>query len=642
MSLRLLSMVDQDAIRELVIQARAGQEQAMNALARQVEGRVCAYIYRVTLDSDLTQDISQEVLLTMVRSLSRFNNPDRFWPWLYRIAQSKIQGHFRTKQRKSLREDDQTLREIAAENEADLQDHGLREAMRRETVAKVLTAMRHLAEQHRAVLALRCFDQLSYGDIAVTMDCSEVRARVLFYRAKEALKRQLSRQGIAKSMLVTCLGLFGKATAPADAAESATVTAAFTQVGMGTVALAHAAPLVGVAAVIAIVAGLSALNNPAVPVADPPVSAPRQIRDLHFTMQLQNSAPDANNSLSKGAYEQWFHFPEGQDGPMFFRMQRWNPGQTEKLCAWLQDASANYYYESGSKVVYINNYRVFWSNLQIRRLPCDDAEFTAFLDRVEGDMGDMVCTRDPGTGMLASVIDYRFKDAYGFRTEYEYDAPDAEPFDAAWHADAPRKDERDAMHKRGWTYFRISGRIGNRTISGTGRMPFFYGPSQQYPAWLKLRVGDDLEILDGDDGALVRSLHGGSVATYPAGAFLEGLSRPWMGLHTLDTIRRDAVKRRIHFMTAPLKDDRYTTVTLRPQDSRLTKLEYAIDVETDVLNRIEFEVNYQPAGAIDFSYLQEIDGVQQEFSPPEITAGTSQRVMDTLWLVALAENELGS
>ncbi|MBN1360837.1 MAG: sigma-70 family RNA polymerase sigma factor [Sedimentisphaerales bacterium] len=638
-------MVDQDAICELVVQARAGHEQAMDTLAHRVEGRVCAYIYRVTLDSDLTQDLSQEVMLTMVRSLSHFNHPDRFWPWLYRIAQSKIQQHFRTKQRRLARANDETLREIAAENEAGLHDHGLREAMRRETVAKVLTAMRQLAEQYRAVLSLRCFDQLSYADIALTMDCSEVRARVLFYRAKEALKKQLTRQGIGKGMLVACLGLFGKVTAPADAAEGATaVTAASTHVALSTVVAANTIPIAALVATVAIAVGLSVSNPASAPPADATAPPPRQIRNLHFTTQLQNTGPEAENSLTKGAYEQWFQFPEGLDGPMLFRMQRWNADQTERLCAWLQDAQTNCYFSSGENKIYLNNYRVFWSSLRVRRLPTDDAAFTEFLDHVEGDLGDVVYTRDAETGMLASALDYRFIDAYAFRTEFEYNVPDAMPCEANWHADAVRVDERDAMHKRGWTYLRLSGRIGNRAITGTGRIPFFYALAQGHPAWLRLRIGDDPELVDCSDGAWTCSANGNPIATYPSGTFLEGLARPWMGMHTLDTVRRDAVRRRIRFTTAPLDDQARATVTLRPEGLQLTSLTYTIDTETDVIERIEFEINYQPAGEMVFTWLQDIPGVEQDFPAPQAPSAlptVQKQTLEALWLILLAQNELG-
>lgn len=86
---------------ELVRQAQKGRKEDMNKLAREAKGRLCAYIYRVTLNYDLTQDMSQEVLLQMVKSLNHLKSVESFWPWLYRIAQSKIQEHYKAKYKKS-------------------------------------------------------------------------------------------------------------------------------------------------------------------------------------------------------------------------------------------------------------------------------------------------------------------------------------------------------------------------------------------------------------------------------------------------------------------------------------------------------------------------------------------------------------
>ena len=45
-----------------------------------------------------------------------------------------------------------------------------------------------LKDDHRTVLSLRYFEQLPYSDIGTAMHCSEGSARVMFYRAKQALK----------------------------------------------------------------------------------------------------------------------------------------------------------------------------------------------------------------------------------------------------------------------------------------------------------------------------------------------------------------------------------------------------------------------------------------------------------------------
>ena len=71
---------------ELVERARAGDEASLDRLAKAVEGRLCAYVYRLTLDEFLAQDLMQETLLEMVKSLKKLKQPERFWGWLYGIA----------------------------------------------------------------------------------------------------------------------------------------------------------------------------------------------------------------------------------------------------------------------------------------------------------------------------------------------------------------------------------------------------------------------------------------------------------------------------------------------------------------------------------------------------------------------------
>jgi len=73
------------------------------------------------------------------------------------------------------------------------------------------------------------------------MGCSEFSTRMLFLRAKRALQRELSRNGFGKGSLLAALVLFGKITAPTEAAVAqVSVTAATTKVGLlaGIVGLA--------------------------------------------------------------------------------------------------------------------------------------------------------------------------------------------------------------------------------------------------------------------------------------------------------------------------------------------------------------------------------------------------------------------
>ncbi|MHC4624943.1 MAG: RNA polymerase sigma factor [Planctomycetota bacterium] len=422
-------MIQEEGLIELVKWAQQGREEAKDRLARRAQGALRAYIYRVTLDRDVAQDLSQEALLEMIKSLSDLRDVSRFWPWLYRLAQSKIQQYYRYKQKKAAVSASVLYDDFLSQQPGRSEDDGLRHLLQEEMSKTVMTAMKQVNQRYRAVLSLRCFDQMAYPDIALALECSEMKARVLFFRAKQALRKQLVRRGLSKGLFVMALGLFGKVTAPAEAA-AVTVAPASTKVSLATAIVAATGTKAGVATIAAAAIGLAAVGSVSVVssnVSRSSLPMRPDVSSLHYTIQARDhSRAPATASLSKGAYEQWYYFPEGVDGPVFMRMQRWNPGQTRKLCAWLQDAKANYYHYKGERspsrpaCLYVNNYRVWHSSLRVRRLPSDPPELTDFLNKVEGRLRGVQYTRDPGTGLLREAVDYRFADAPRFQTKYEY------------------------------------------------------------------------------------------------------------------------------------------------------------------------------------------------------------------------------
>jgi len=642
-------MIEEQTWTKLVSLARQGRKSCMNLLAQEARGRLRAYIYRVTLDHDLTEDLSQEVLLQMVKSLDRLNEAERFWPWLYRIAQSKIQQHYKTKQRSTPSCESAFYQDFLSYRSDYHQDDGLRRLVQKELSKKVMAAMKQIKQQYRAVLSLRCFEQLSYSDIAMAMHCSEVRARVLFFRAKQALRKQLSHQGLSKGLLLMCLGVFGRLTAPAEAASSTvTVTAASTKVGLTAAVLATSSSKLGIATVAAAivlgtVGGMSVLSESPLPPSS--VSGRTDVQSLHYVTQLRNNDRATGGSLSKGAYEQWFYFPDGIEGPVFMRMQRWDPEQKNKLCAWLQNGQANYYFDSSNNRVHINNCRVCWSSLRVRRLPTDTAEFAEFLRRAEGEAkGFSKYTRDPNTGLLTSLVDYRFVNAPDFQTDYRYNTVGEEHFQYNWPAHVPIVDERDRMHARGWTYFRLSGQVDGQVVSGRGQIPFVYDACKEHPAWMRLNIGDEIEIIDCSNGACLRLAESTVLEAYPQGTFFQGLARPWMGMHTADIVRRDAAAQRVWFESKRARNETDAMVTLfyEDQQGRIDVI-YTIDLENDLIKDIRFDTQGEAKGRLTFSYLQDIDQLANEFSEPAVSLSPqppTQQPPGIQWLIHLAQGNL--
>jgi RNA polymerase sigma-70 factor (ECF subfamily) len=208
----------------LVKQAQRGNSGAMSQLSQQVAERVFPYIQGLTLNYDLAEDILQETLLELVKSLNKVESPESFWCWVYRQALGKVQHHFRYRSRQRsivLRVANGLLGQTTDENLT-----GLSYVMREELSEIVLQAMSRLKIVYRNVLILRCFENLSYAEIAQILDCKELHARILFFRAKKSLGRCLVRGGFGKEYLLAGLVLFRILTKPSEVSSAKALVSA--------------------------------------------------------------------------------------------------------------------------------------------------------------------------------------------------------------------------------------------------------------------------------------------------------------------------------------------------------------------------------------------------------------------------------
>jgi len=112
-----------------------------------------------------------------------------------------------------------------------------------------------------------------------------------------------------------------------------------------------------------------------------------------------------------------------------------------------------------------------------------------------------------------------------------------------------------------------------------------------------------------------------------------------MGLHTIDTVRRDAAEKQVWFETVQgQRKERIEVVLTCGQ----TKMAYSIDMKADLVEAITFSTNDRPIGELKLSYLQEIDQANKEFVSPIRRTPVERRQSrpGTLWLAQLAEENL--
>ena len=76
----------------------SGSEDAANELVSKYYKEMYAYVYKQTLDAELTLDLTQEIFISVLKSIQHFDSKKAsFRTWLYKLASNRLVDYFRSK-----------------------------------------------------------------------------------------------------------------------------------------------------------------------------------------------------------------------------------------------------------------------------------------------------------------------------------------------------------------------------------------------------------------------------------------------------------------------------------------------------------------------------------------------------------------
>jgi RNA polymerase sigma-70 factor (ECF subfamily) len=185
----------------LIGRARAGSGEALDALFGRCAPRLLALI-RLRMGPSLrarleSRDILQATLLKSFQQISTLRSAETvaLMAWLARIAENEIrdQADRAGRQRRDVQREAPVDEEVAA-IAADLPS-ALTRVILDERAARLEEALESLSADHREVILLRKFEELSFAEIASRMGRSEDACRMLLARAMTALTLTLAREG---------------------------------------------------------------------------------------------------------------------------------------------------------------------------------------------------------------------------------------------------------------------------------------------------------------------------------------------------------------------------------------------------------------------------------------------------------------
>ncbi len=169
----------------LVARAQLGDEEAFGQLMARYHGPLRCYVARLIHSSANADDVLQEVWLTAYIRLHKLQRPASLRAWLYGIARNKVMQSQRADPGvQSLTDTIDPSVEVDDSVFADIE------------VAEIHCALGHLSREHREVLTLRWFEEMSYEEIAAVVGCQLGTVRSRLHHAKLAMRNLLRRDDL--------------------------------------------------------------------------------------------------------------------------------------------------------------------------------------------------------------------------------------------------------------------------------------------------------------------------------------------------------------------------------------------------------------------------------------------------------------
>jgi RNA polymerase sigma-70 factor (ECF subfamily) len=168
-----------------------GDDISFNQLLERYKRPVLNFIYRLLGDATEAEDAAQNVFVSVYRNVGRFrfrSRQESCAPWIFQIARNEVIDRIRRRTRHPEEPLDESGVMDAATASGATAD---KEAEANEISALIASAVADLPEDQRAAFILAEYNDLSYAEIAETMECSIKSVESRLYRAKHFLRARL-------------------------------------------------------------------------------------------------------------------------------------------------------------------------------------------------------------------------------------------------------------------------------------------------------------------------------------------------------------------------------------------------------------------------------------------------------------------
>jgi RNA polymerase sigma-70 factor, ECF subfamily len=180
---------------EVMLRVAAGDDTAFDYLVEKFRRPLVSFMYRMTRNSGVAEELAQEVFLRVYRSRTTYAADAKFTTWLYRIATNLAVNHARdTKAERSGSSLDEPDPETGLTIDvADPETTVEQKLLRRERLAAIRKEVESLPERQKLAVIMHKYQNMDYRQIAEVLKLSESATKSLLFRAYETLRVKLEK-----------------------------------------------------------------------------------------------------------------------------------------------------------------------------------------------------------------------------------------------------------------------------------------------------------------------------------------------------------------------------------------------------------------------------------------------------------------
>lgn len=157
----------------LIEEFKKGNRESFQVLVKRYQRQAVNYIYRLSRDFGLAEDIAQTAFLTVYQKAFLFNPIYKFRTWFYKILTNLYYYEMRNREHSSRTLIDIPHELLGAKSPRD----ELEKKEKKENIEKLINLLPH---KQKTALVLYIYHDMSYRDIALTLGCSvgTVKSRI--------------------------------------------------------------------------------------------------------------------------------------------------------------------------------------------------------------------------------------------------------------------------------------------------------------------------------------------------------------------------------------------------------------------------------------------------------------------------------